>query len=285
MTAINTIKESCLLKKTVLHVPSELARSLYYYVQWTGHFVCKSDFYIERSNFNSYLLIYTVSGSGILNYGGGSTKLYKNSLALIDCRLTHEYYPTQDGWEFRYIHFNGALSEQYYAHISALKDGLPVMPAEYEAQKYFTRLLELTESSVSEEICSELIYRLLIGFISSENAQGERDAVPNWLTDTLWRISEGYGTGITATSLADEAHLSRSFFSTEFKRYTGFTPYNYILIYKLTAAKKLLYSSSRSVEEIALRCGFSDSSSFIRAFKRAEGVSPAVYRAGERSKS
>lgn len=282
---MNTIKESCEMKKTVLHVPSELARELYFYVQWTGHFVCKSDFYIKRSNFSSYLLIYTVRGSGMLNYGGKSGRLQKNSLVLIDCRREHEYYPEQDGWEFRYIHFNGVLSERYYAHISALKDGMPIIPAEYEASKFFVRLLELTETSVSEEVCSELIYRLLISFISSVNAVGESDAAPDWLTDTLWRIAEGYSGGITATALAEEAHLSRSFFSTEFKRYTGFTPYNYILIYKLTAAKKLLYSSSRSVEEIALRCGFSDSSSFIRAFKRAEGVSPAVYRAGERSKA
>lgn len=282
---MNTLNESCSVKTTVLHVPSLLAKRLYYYVQWTGHFVCNRDFYIKRSSFSSYLLLYTISGSGILNYENNSCILYENSIALIDCNRPHEYYPSGDGWEFRYIHFNGALSDAYYEYISRLKNGVPIMLAEPEAQNSFLSILELSRLSVSEEICSKLIYDLLADFISSERTKTDSEDYPLWLTNTLDRISNSYKENITAASLAGEAHLSRSFFSTEFKKYTGHSPYSYILFYKLTAAKKLLYTSDKTVDEVSSLCGFSSSSAFIRAFKRTEGVSPAVYRAGERSKS
>lgn len=282
---MNTLNESCAVKTTVLHVPSLLAKRLYYYVQWTGHFVCNRDFYIKRSNFRSYLLLYTVSGSGILNYESNSRVLHKGSIALIDCNRPHEYYPSGDSWEFRYIHFNGALSDAYYEHISKLKNGMPITLAGPETEDRFLRILELSNLSVSEEICSKLIYDLIVNFISSERDQTNGEDYPLWLTNTLNRISNGCNENLTAASLASEAHMSRSFFSTEFKKYTGHSPYNYILVYKLTAAKKLLYSSDKTVDEISALCGFSNASAFIRAFKRAEEVSPAVYRAGERSKS
>jgi hypothetical protein len=60
--------ESCHKKDNLPHLASQIAKELYYYVQWTGHFICKEDFHIQRAGWKSYLLLYTISGEGSLIY-------------------------------------------------------------------------------------------------------------------------------------------------------------------------------------------------------------------------
>ena len=83
------VNESCHLKKNLTNIPSDTARALYFYVQWTGHFVCKTDFHIHRSNMNSFELLYTVSGKGTLVYDGEAYTLSPGSVMFIDCTKPH----------------------------------------------------------------------------------------------------------------------------------------------------------------------------------------------------
>ena len=274
---MNTLKESCHKKTNIIHVSSEIARKLYYYVQWTGHFVCKQDFYINRKNFASYLMLYTLNGSGILNYRQKSYRLEKNSFMLIDCTDAHEYYPSGDGWEFKYIHFNGADSAKYYEHIVELFNS-HVIDGVIDAEKYFDRIYDRVRTAGAEETCSEIIYHLLIKLIHLHGTEKQEKGDLFKLGDIMTNIAENYKNDISVIDLAEMAHMSRCHFSTEFKAQTGFTPYAYLLSYRLSAAKRALCNTDKTVEEISASCGFSDTSSLIRAFKRTEGVSPAAYR-------
>lgn len=50
--------------------PSRTAKSLYLYTQEVGYFKTEYPYYSERQNLNSFLIIYTVSGQGSLDYEG-----------------------------------------------------------------------------------------------------------------------------------------------------------------------------------------------------------------------
>lgn len=196
---------------------------------------------------------------------------------LIDCNKPQEYYPTGDRWEFKYVHFNGALSARYYTYITELY-GTHVTVGSPDTEKYLDKICQTVRLSGAEELCSELIYHLLIDLINMHSMEQEEDSESFRLKEVLSFISENYRQDISVTQLSEIAHLSRCHFSTEFKKHTGFSPYSYILKYRLASAKRLLCSTDKTVEVIADRCGFADTSSFIRAFKKAEGVSPAAYR-------
>jgi AraC-like DNA-binding protein len=62
------------------------------------------------------------------------------------------------------------------------------------------------------------------------------------------------------------------------RREVGMTPISYLNRYRVNQAKILLRESEKSVTEIAMTVGFSDSSYFARVFRRQMGVSPDVYR-------
>lgn len=71
-----------------------------------------------------------------------------------------------------------------------------------------------------------------------------------------------------------------------FRREKGMTFYQYVLLQRVLAGKKLLCASPElSVTEIAFTLGFRSSSQFNRAFRTIAGLAPTAYRAMERQKN
>ncbi|MCT4634204.1 MAG: AraC family transcriptional regulator [Firmicutes bacterium] len=91
-------------------------------------------------------------------------------------------------------------------------------------------------------------------------------------------ISNNLSEAITIEDLADELNISKFHFLNEFKKYTGITPYQHLLIKRIDAAKKLLLDQSKKITTIAHELGFSDSSHFSRSFKKATGLSPKDFK-------
>lgn len=58
----------------------------------------------------------------------------------------------------------------------------------------------------------------------------------------------------------------------------GISPYNYVIEQRIEKAKKFLSRSNLSITQIALECGFADSSHFARHFRKMTGMSASKYR-------
>ena len=271
------VNESCYSKKTLTVISSATAKALYFYIQWTGRLLCKPDFYIHRSNMPSYELLYTINGEGKLIYEGKSFSLTPGSVMFIDCTKTHEYFPLSDKWEFAYVHFNGAMSKEYYEHFKKLNNSSVVTGAHDTVTSFF-RTIELVETSGAEELYSDAVYGILIKLINISSSRNMPDRSLSRIKEALAYVSENYTKSITVDTLAELAHMSRSRFSVVFKENTGISPYQYINEYRINVAKRMLYSTGKTISEIASECGFPDSSSFIRTFKRTEKISPLAYR-------
>lgn len=83
---------------------------------------------------------------------------------------------------------------------------------------------------------------------------------------------------IALADLAATAGLSSFHFLRSFKGSLGSTPARYVLDRRMERARYLLKVSSLSVSEIGIGVGFDDVSHFSRAFRRAVGVAPSVFR-------
>lgn len=94
----------------------------------------------------------------------------------------------------------------------------------------------------------------------------------------LQYISRHYTETITAQTLADLSHLSRSDFFRKFKQATGKTLTQYIQTLRVQYARHLLLHTDKKVLEIAGLCGYSDSKHFYQVFKRITGKVPSDYR-------
>ena len=86
-------------------------------------------------------------------------------------------------------------------------------------------------------------------------------------------IEENYAAHITVDDLARRFYVSNSSISHTFKQKMGVSLYRYITQRRLIAAKSLI-AQRVPMEEISLRVGFVDYSTFYRAFKQEFGISP-----------
>lgn len=84
------------------------ARQTFFYVQEAGDFCTSSPYFTERENLNSFLIIYTLRGKGLLKYHGSQYSLHPGTTAYINCMEHHHYECLQkQNWEFLWLHFNG----------------------------------------------------------------------------------------------------------------------------------------------------------------------------------
>ena len=96
-------------------------------------------------------------------------------------------------------------------------------------------------------------------------------------------IHRHYADKLTLSEIAKAVGVSGREASRCFKKNIGQSPVEYLIAFRLNEAKKLLRESGLPIMEIGLRCGFSDSAYFGRAFRAAFGVTPGAYRMKERT--
>ncbi|WP_148222323.1 helix-turn-helix domain-containing protein [Caldicellulosiruptor hydrothermalis] len=83
---------------------------------------------------------------------------------------------------------------------------------------------------------------------------------------------------LSLTYISDKFNISPQYLSTIFKEKVGMNLSDYIFQLRISKAKELLINTDKSVNEICQLIGYTHVSSFIKAFKKTEGISPAKYR-------
>ena len=91
-------------------------------------------------------------------------------------------------------------------------------------------------------------------------------------------IDENLETTVAIDDLASLVSLSYSYFSRAFKDSFGLPPHAYVMKKRVDRAKALVDTTSDSLAQIALRCGFADQAHFCRRFREHVGITPAVWR-------
>ena len=87
---------------------------------------------------------------------------------------------------------------------------------------------------------------------------------------------------LSVCEIAEVMGKSMSYLCVVFKKETGATLNQYLTEVRIEAAKVLLKNPRNNIHEIAMRCGYTDSSYFARAFKKITGQSPSGYREEEK---
>ena len=101
------------------------------------------------------------------------------------------------------------------------------------------------------------------------------------LKPALEYIEKNYGSHISLETLARQSGLSPKYFCRCFRAIIHRSPVDYVNHYRVECASYLLTTSDMTVAEIAQRCGFNDSSFFIKQFRRYKNTTPHKYRAAE----
>lgn len=80
-------------------------------------------------------------------------------------------------------------------------------------------------------------------------------------------------------SLASDMCITRGYLNRKLKTITGMTAQQYVQRIRMEQARLILESRTEvTVVDLAMQCGFEDSASFTRAFRRVFGKTPSQYR-------
>ncbi|MBC7766311.1 MAG: AraC family transcriptional regulator [Hyphomonadaceae bacterium] len=265
------------------NTPSALSKSTFYYIQSMGHFYCGEHYAVERKDYNTFLLAYTIKGEGVLKYAGQCYTLAEGTVFLIDCTQEHFYATNgkENSWEFIYIHFNGSESRSYVKQIH-LNEG-PVYTVQQNSviPKTIQKIHALYNGwAVTADIqCACAIMELLTELLLISNyKQHQNNHCSDIIVKAIGFIESHFEQTMTIDDISHALGMSKYHFARMFKKQTGYSPHEYLIVTRLNYTKVLLKTTDETISEIAIKTGFDSASHFIKIFKQKEGITPLKFR-------
>ncbi len=130
----------------------------------------------------------------------------------------------------------------------------------------------------ADGIAQSLVAHLLRNYEQVTSRAQRTVAEHDGLQAAFVHVERHPGETIGVARLARIAGMSEFHFARQFKQRYGVTPHAHLTAARLRLARADLAFSDKNILQIAMDCGFSDSSHFARLFRKAEGVTPLGYR-------
>ncbi|MBP5153768.1 MAG: helix-turn-helix domain-containing protein [Lachnospiraceae bacterium] len=151
--------------------------------------------------------------------------------------------------------------------------------------KLFALLDELHAGRFGREtrigLCMEDLLLQINRAVYESESHGSRGDAPSRYEVITAYILDHLGEELTLDRLSREFFISKYYIAHLFQETTGQSVHQFILSHRLAAASAAIRSGTKA-SEAAASSGFSDYSSFYRAFRQEFGMAPAQYRAQQK---
>lgn len=267
------------------HLPMQTAISVMNYMTAAGWHLCNDKYRIslDAGCCSTWLIFITLRGCGQMKVGDSGFTLSENTVGIIPANAAREYFvPANGEWEFYWMHFGGVWAAAVMEHILACYGHVLITGAVQSAiVSGIEELLFMKSAGTpsfearASQVIANILHGLLIG-LQEERRGGtkDRDCVKDLMNHMEVNFARKVSIEAVSKSLfVNSAHLTRLF-----KAKTGFTPYEYLLRYRIMKSKELLLYTDLNVKEIAVKTGFPHVSNFIGKFKSLESITPGEFR-------
>ncbi|MEE1052912.1 MAG: AraC family transcriptional regulator [Acutalibacteraceae bacterium] len=130
----------------------------------------------------------------------------------------------------------------------------------------------------SADFTKNLCECIMISIIRHLKNSVDYDKRKKSIYSTLLYINRNFRSEISLDMLADEAGMSRNYFSSQFNKVFGTSVSSYITDIRLEYAKNLICNANNSITAACFNAGFGSFSTFSREFKKKYGLSPSEYK-------
>lgn len=256
----------------------------------------------NRDISSPFMRIYYIKmGKATLHLPNGDMKVEEGNMYLLPSYMPHAY-DCEPGFEFYYLFIffhqgeNTGIFEKYDVpttvrgnHATTLlfenyctlypQLNLPSMTAEdferHPSYRDYARAY-MRMNDYEQFQLHGMVEILLSYFI--KHAEPRLIIKDDRILKLIGYISEHVSENITVATLADISCLTESHLVKAFRKELGVTPLQYIIKKRIQHAQTLLLGTEMTVSEVSQSAGFTDSSYFVRLFKRHIGYTPQQYR-------
>lgn len=159
-----------------------------------------------------------------------------------------------------------------------------IRPTAAERAAVTARMGELVREYYSKDLGSDISARgaflQLIVYLNrlARGAEGirEDEQLSALVQNAMQYIGEHIGSPMSLEEIAGQLFVSKYHLSHAFSAEVGVSVYRYILLRRLLLARQLLLDGEPA-GQVCRSCGFSDYTSFYRAFKSEYGISPRAF--------
>lgn len=164
-----------------------------------------------------------------------------------------------------------------------------ICPAVSERSVLTAKMGELVREYYSHETGSEICaYGLFLQLMVQINRmakqgkgrQEESQQLSELVQNVLQYINENLSQPMALEQIASRFYISKYYLAHAFSREIGVSVYRYIMMRRLMMARQMLIAGE-TAGQVCRNCGFSDYTSFYRAFKSEYGISPREFITNE----
>lgn len=251
------------------------AITFYYF----GHEKCKKNHFYGPTVRAHYLVHFVIQGKGSYQVRGAKYQIQKDQAFLIrPDELTYYQADQKDPWEYCWIAFDGPEADRIVSHFFPSKETYicdatnPDLFNSYLAQTIPNfKMLNLSQFELAGW------FYLLFSCLQPRTLL-KRDREKEYLDMIVNYVKYNYMLNENIQEISTKIGIDRTYLYKILKKYKGCSPKEYLMLQKISAAKELLLYSEIPITEIGFLCGFNDSSSFCKNFRKYENISPSEYR-------
>ncbi|MGN1267221.1 MAG: AraC family transcriptional regulator [Dorea sp.] len=241
-----------------------------------------------------YYMLFVISrGKGMVEIDGEEHFVKERDALMIFPGMEYSLVgDSSEAWSYIWLGFTGIRAEECAMQAGFSREKL-VRETELTEKMYsmIETMLAKREMTFSNNLKRNGLLKIFLSELIEENARKMPKAdlrhdyskePSTYIRNALDYIAENYASKIKINELADYVGVNRSYLASSFKKATGCSPKEYLLIIRMEKAKSLLETTDMPINAISSSVGYTDQLAFSRMFKQYSGVSPRAYREGKK---
>lgn len=217
--------------------------------------------------------IFFVNSGELHETDGGLERILRCITLLLDERLLEEYCGELD--RIRFVIEKGSSEEK--------RIGMLIQECARIWEKK-ERYYELELAIRLRQICCILLRECAQSREADARLKGQESQRLKRIKQAISYMEENYEKNLSIQNMGDYLGMTPAYFSRFFKNSAGQNFHDYLERIRVCHAKEELENGDDSVTELSFACGFPNVKSFITAFKKAYGTTPAQYRINRNKK-
>ncbi|WP_168123201.1 AraC family transcriptional regulator [Paenibacillus sp. HB172176] len=238
----------------------------------------------EEGSLKEYNLHLIFRGRGYVIDRSGERIMLRAGEGFLFAGNAYQHYEScaEQPWDVRWLHFTASFPLELLRE-AGLYGGILFS---FTNSERFIELLEGMHALCapfelnSEPKLSAAVYELLAQLaLHTERLESQSQLQKrNAMRTAADRIRKACSESWDLEKMAALTGYSPYHFLRSFRETIGITPNQFLTQCRIVEARLLLVTTSLTIKEIGTRCGFSQTSYFIRVFRQSERLSPSQYR-------
>ncbi len=232
---------------------------------------------------DTYIIHIVLGGKGIFLFDQQTYHLGEGDGFLIEPGIQTFYRADdKDPWTYAWIGFIGSRCPEIVRRLGLSKESLTFHSS--RSRELAGLVLSMLTHKTDTQYDFFMNYSHLLRFMAilakdMEVKIGDHSGRNMTVSRAIRYIEENYAdAGIRVVDIAKEVNVERGHLYTLFMKHLHLSPQDYLMKFRLTKATDLLNLTDYSIDQVAVNCGYQDSVTFSKAFKRMYHVPPSRYR-------